>query len=419
MDERKKHLTRNKAIAGGLMAGATLLFLFARLHKGEGWEWVAAFAEAAMVGALADWFAVVALFRHPLGIPIPHTAIVPNKKDAIAENLAQFIHDKFLATDALVAKLRTLNPAEHLSAYLICEQNADWLAKGVTRVICDSLDFADDDRISRVLKAAVSDRVEKFDLAGSAGALIDTLRRGDRHQAVLDDLLSRLALWLATEDAQLKMAAFIDHWLDTEYPLLSKFLPNRDQFAKGAGEKISAKVNDFIQKVNADSQHELRQRFDSNVAEFSSKLKSDQALRSKIEGIKREAIDNAQLSEYVKALIGDLKSWLNDDLSTPHPTVQKKISEIAVGFGKALSRNQELKESINEHLETMVRNYAGIFKEGITKHISGTVKQWEDQEFVNEIELSIGSDLQFIRMNGTLVGGLIGLLLHGVSLALK
>jgi uncharacterized membrane-anchored protein YjiN (DUF445 family) len=134
MDSRKQVLNRNKMIATGLMVGAALLFVVARLQKGHGaWEWVAAFAEAAMVGALADWFAVVALFRHPLGVPIPHTAIIKNKKDVIAGNLAGFIRDKFLASDTLIAKLRAYNPAEHLAGYLMSRSNAAaWL--GLTRL---------------------------------------------------------------------------------------------------------------------------------------------------------------------------------------------------------------------------------------------------------------------------------------------
>jgi uncharacterized membrane-anchored protein YjiN (DUF445 family) len=419
MEEKRIHLMKNKAVATGMMVGAAILFVFARLHKGDGWEWLAAFSEAAMVGALADWFAVVALFRHPMGIPIPHTAIIHNKKNAIAENLAQFIHDKFLATEALLAKVRELNPAEHLCAYLVSRHNADWLARGITGVLLDSLDFLDDERVRNVLKGALANRLEKFDLAASAGALIDTLRKDDRHQAVLDDLLHRLAGWLATEEAQFGIANFIDHWLDTEYPLLSKFLPNRDQFAKGAGEKVARKVNEFIAEVNADPRHELRRKFDASVADFSSRLQNDHALRAKIDGIKREAINNAQLSDYASAIAGDLKDWLVDDLDRPHSMVQKKISDLAVGLGNALSRSEELKDSINEHLETMVGKYAGTMQQGITKHISGTVKQWDDKEFVDEIELSIGSDLQFIRMNGTLVGGVIGLLLHCFTLWLR
>ena len=131
MDERKRLLIRNKTIATGLMIGAAMLFVVARSQKGHGaWEWLAAFAEAAMVGALADWFAVVALFRHPLGVPIPHTAIIKNKKDDIAGKLADFIRDKFLASDTLIAKLREYNPAEHLAVYLMSRENAAGLAFG-------------------------------------------------------------------------------------------------------------------------------------------------------------------------------------------------------------------------------------------------------------------------------------------------
>jgi uncharacterized membrane-anchored protein YjiN (DUF445 family) len=419
MEAKRQHLKRNKTIACGLMVCAAILFVVARCQKGEGWEWVAAFAEAAMVGALADWFAVVALFRHPLGIPIPHTAIIPNKKNTIAQSLAQFIHDKFLAADALVAKLKEINPAEHLCTYLISKHNADSLAAGICRVIGESVDFLDDERVSNVLSAALKDRAEKFDLAASAGALIDALRKDNRHQAVLDDLLRRLGGWITTEEAQHQIATFIDNWLSAEYPMLSMFLPNRDQFAKGAGEKVAKKVNDFIQEVNADSSHALRHKFDGNVAEFGTRLKNEHALRVKIDDLKREALNNAQLSDYAKGLATDVKDWLVNDLERPHSEVKKKIAEIALGVGNTLSRNKELKDSINDHLVAMVRNHAGTLQKEITSHISGTINQWEDKEFVEEIELSIGSDLQFIRMNGTLVGGMIGLLLHAVTLLLK
>jgi len=420
MDERKHILARNKAIAGGMMVVAALLFVVARSQKGGGiWDWVAAFSEAAMVGALADWFAVVALFRHPLGVPIPHTAIIPNKKEAIAESLADFIRDKFLATETLVLKLHELNPGQRFAAYLASRKNADELAGILTRLFSDSLDFIEDDRVQKILRSAVGNRIDKFDLAGSAGLLLDTLRTDNRHQVVLDDLLNRLALYLATAEAQEKLANTIDTWVSTEYPLLSKFIPNRDQFAKGAGEKIARKINGFIQEVNADSSHELRQRFDVKVTEFSTKLKYDPKLRAGIDAIKMEAVNNTHLSGYVQNLCGDLKTWLSNDLDRPHSSIRKKLSEAAVGLGGTLSKNRELIDSINEHLETLVRHYADSMRSGITRHVAGTVKQWEDADFVNEIELSIGSDLQFIRMNGTLVGGCIGLLLHCVTLLLR
>lgn len=247
MENKRRILIRNKTIAGGLLVAAAILFVIAQFHKGLAhWEWVAAFAEAAMIGALADWFAVVALFRHPLGIPIPHTAIVPNKKNAIADSLAEFIRDKFLATEALAAKLRGLNPAEHLSIYLSTGKNAAVVGSGLTRIIADALDFIDDDRVRKLIHAAINNRIEKVDFATFAGQILDFLRKDNRHQAVLDEILKHLAGWLAIPESQAKIATAIDKWVNNEYPMLSRMIPNRDLFMQGAGEKIANRLNTFI-----------------------------------------------------------------------------------------------------------------------------------------------------------------------------
>ncbi len=420
MDIRKSILIRNKTIATGLMIGAAILFIVARSQKGVGaWEWLAAFAEAAMVGALADWFAVVALFKHPLGVPIPHTAIIKNKKDAIAGNLADFIRDKFLATETLIGKLREQNAADRLAAYLMSGKNADGLAKGLTRIISDSLGFIDDDRVQNMLISALYNRVESFDLSSSTGTVLDTLRNGNRHQIVLDDVLNRFAAWLATPEAQAGLANSIDNMITKDYPLLSHFIPNRDQFSKGAGEKIVKRINEYIQGVNTDPAHDLRCRFDNNVTAFIGRLKTDHVLRAKIEAIKLETVQNPFLADYVKGLANDLKIWLSNDLSQPDSKIQEKIAEAILGLGRTLADNRELKESLNEHLEKLVITYGDTVRTAIAKHIYETVKSWENDDYVTEIELSIGSDLQFIRMNGTLVGGVIGLMLHAVSLLLK
>ena len=419
MDERKRILFRNKTIATGLMIGAAILFVVARSQKGHGaWEWLAAFAEAAMVGALADWFAVVALFRHPLGVPIPHTAIIKNKKDDIAGKLADFIRDKFLASDTLIAKLREYNPAGHLAVYLMSRENAAGLAKGLSRLIADSLDFIDDERVQQLLRAALGNRIEGFDLSTSAGTILDTLRKDNRHQIVLDDLLNRLASWLATPEAQARLAASIDEMCKKEYPILSAFIPNRTQFAQGAGEKVAGRINAFIQEVNADPAHEVRSKFDTAVTNFSARLKTDPELRGKVEAIKLEVVHNQSIADYARNLGSDLKNWLSDDLQQPRSKVQEKISAAVAGLGHTLSHNPGLKESLNEHLEKLVLHYGDTMRTAIAGHISGTVQEWESDDYVSEIELSIGSDLQFIRMNGTLVGGVIGLLLHAVGLLL-
>lgn len=417
MDNRKQLLNRNKKIATGLMVGAAALFVVAHSQKGHGaWEWIAAFAEAAMVGALADWFAVVALFRHPLGVPIPHTAIIKNKKDAIAGNLADFIRDKFLASDTLIAKLRQYNPAEHLAVYLMSRENAAGLSKGLTRVLADSLDFVDDERVQYFLRSALSSRIDSFDVSSSAGTILDALRRDNRHQLVLDDLLQRCAGWLASEESRAKLAKAIEDMAAKEYPLLMAFMPNKDQFARGAGEKIVKRINAYIQEVNADPAHELRYRFDTAVTEFIARLKTDAVLRDKIEAIKRDVVHNQAIADYATGIGRDIKSWLHSDLQQSQSQMQQKIAAAVAGLGTTLSQNQGLKESLNEHLEKLVLHYGDTLRTAIAGHISGTMQQWESEDYIKEIELSIGSDLQFIRMNGTLVGGVIGLLLHAVAL---
>lgn len=419
MDNRQQLLKRNKTIATGLMIGAAILFVVARSrHEHGAWEWVGAFAEAAMIGALADWFAVVALFRHPMGLPIPHTAIMKSKKEAIAGNLARFIREKFLASDTLLAKLRAYNPAEHLAAYLMAREHADSLANGLSRLLADSLGFIDDERVQQLLRAALGKRVENLDLSAAVGAILAALRKDNRHQIVLDDLLNRFATWLSTAEAQARLAGAIDEMVTKEYPLLSHFIPNRDQFAKGVGEKIARRLNAFVQDVNADPVHEVRYRFDTTVTEFIARLQADSELRSRIEAIKLEVVHNEFIADYVKSFGNDLQNWLSNDLQQPQSTVRERIAAAVAGLGTTLAHNRELQDSMNEHLAKLLVNYGDTLRTTIAGHISGTVQQWDNDEYINEIELSIGSDLQFIRMNGTLVGGFIGLLLHAISLLL-
>jgi uncharacterized membrane-anchored protein YjiN (DUF445 family) len=419
LEYKRRILRRNKTIAGGLMVAAAILFVIARFHKGIGyWEWASAFSEAAMIGALADWFAVVALFRHPLGIPIPHTAIIPNKKNTIADSLAEFIRDKFLATESLINKMREFNPAQRISTFLSSEKNADSVASGVGRILVDSLNFIDDSRVRKIIHAAINNRIEKLDLATTIAQVLDALRKEDRHQKVLDDVLRRLAAWLAIPESQEKIATAIDNWVNKEYPMLGRMIPNREQFMKGAGEKIANRLNLFIQEVNADPSHELRSKFNDTLNEFTAKLRNDEALRGKVESFKQEIIANPALTEYINSLWCDLKNWLQVDLNGQDSKIREKLASTAVGLGRTLSKNNDLKDSINDHLERMVRNYADNLRIGFARHISGTIQQWNDEDFVSEIELSIGSDLQFIRMNGTLVGGMIGLIIHAITLVL-
>jgi len=344
--------------------------------------------------------------------------LLEKEKNTIADSLAEFIRDKFLATDALISKMRGLNPAERISNFLSSEKNAESVASGVGRILVDSLGFIDDSRVRKIIHAAINNRIEKIDLATLAAQILDVLRKENRHQKILDDVLRRLAAWLAIPESQAKIATAIDKWINNEYPMLSRMIPNREQFMQGAGEKIAFRLNLFIQEVNADPNHELRSRFNESLNEFTEKLRHDDGLRARVESIKQEIIANPALTEYINSLWCDLKAWLYADLGSQDSKIRQKLASTAVGLGRTLSKSKDLKDSINDHLERMVRNYADNLRIGFARHISGTIQQWNDEDFVSEIELSIGSDLQFIRMNGTLVGGLIGLIIHAVSLML-
>jgi uncharacterized membrane-anchored protein YjiN (DUF445 family) len=298
------------------------------------------------------------------------------------------------------------------------KEHAAGLSRGLTRLLADSLDFIDDERVQKLLRTALSSRIEGFDSSRSIGGLLEVLRKDNRHQVVLDDLLNRLAGWLVTEDAQAKLAKAIEEMAAKEYPLLMVFMPNKDQFARGAGEKVINRITAFIQDVNADPGHEVRGRFDAAVTTFIARLQSDPVLRSKIEAIKHEVLHNQAISDYARSIGNDLKDWLMNDLHQPDSRLQAKIATAVAGLGTTLSCNQGLQESLNEHLETLLLRYGDTLRTAIAGHISGTMQQWESDDYTNEIELSIGSDLQFIRMNGTLVGGVIGLLLHALALLL-
>jgi uncharacterized membrane-anchored protein YjiN (DUF445 family) len=297
-------------------------------------------------------------------------------------------------------------------------ENAASLSEGLTRLLADSLDGLDDERVRQMVKAVLSNRIDALDAASSAGTVLEALRKGNNHQAVLDDGLKRATAWLATDEAHIRLAGAVNDFCTREYPLLSAFIPNREQFTRGIGQKVANRVTAFIQEISSDPLHEVRYRFDTTVTGFISRLKSDPALRDKVEAIKREVVHDQALDEYVMESGNDLKRWLRDDLSQPDSKARENIAAAVAGFGAALAHNRELRNSLNERLETLLSRHGDTLRAVISGHISGTMQTWNVDEYSNEIELSIGSDLQFIRMNGTLVGGLIGLVLHAVSLLL-
>jgi len=419
---KQQQLSNMKRSATALLAGVTFLFILARWQQGMGlWGWVAAFAEAAMIGALADWFAVVALFKRPLGLPIPHTAIIPRNKERIADNLALFVRDKFLATDTLVEKIRGFDPAQKIAGWLNAGNNADLFAGKALALVANGLDFIDDARVQRALHTAVQQRMGQLDLGQTIGGLLDILTEDNRHQLLLNEALRKLATALDDPASQKALAGMIIEVAGREYPGLMQMLgmvADPEEFSQKISTSLVASINSWLHEIGDDPAHPRRQQFDQVVADFLQRMKNDPALHQKIDRWKQQLLGSPQAAQYIDGLWGQLKTWLRDDLAQDDSALRTKIADGARHMGQWLADNPALRDSINDHMADAARGMASDLRDTIALHIASTVKQWEDSELVRELELSVGSDLQFIRINGTVVGGLIGIVLHAIVLYL-
>ncbi|MDR5797744.1 DUF445 domain-containing protein [Caballeronia sp. LZ008] len=416
-------LRRMKWFAAGLLVAAGALFALAKSqHDAGAWAWVSSFAEAAMVGALADWFAVVALFRHPLGVPIPHTAILPANKARVADNLAVFVRDRFLGTDALVARVNAFDPASRLSMWLAEPANAELLGKKAVGAVGQLLSFVDDARVKSMLYETLRRRAESFDLASATGSVLSTLISDRRHQLLLDEGLKQLAGWLDKPEVQEMLATRIVAVAGEEYPKLVGMLGFVGLNAEDLGNKFAAGLvrgaNQWLHDVSSDPEHERRKAFDAAVERFVERLKTDPAFKARIDEHKREWLERPELRTYVNGLWDEFIAWLDADIKRPDSALHAKVVAMAGGFAEALGSDPALRESINEHMRDALKALAPELRDGIAKHIAATVKQWDDATLVRDVELNIGRDLQFIRVNGTLVGGAVGILIHAVSAVL-
>lgn len=422
---RLAELQRMRWLATGLLLVMVLLFLLARWqgrsgHMGGsggwgGWALLAAFAEAAMIGALADWFAVVALFRRPLGLPIPHTAIIPQRKAQLAESFASFVRDKFLDTDSLLGKLRQFQPIDRLGAWLATPHNLALLGARLQQALAGLLDCIDDRRIRRLLNRAVQKRLEQIDLARLVGDLLATLTADRRHQELLDQTLRALATWLDREEVQKSLAGMLLELLGREYPRTLK-LVGTVASVDDMGQKIATAavrgLNKWLHEICDDPEHPRRRDFDLRVEAFITRLRHDPDFAARIEATKFRLIHDPAVTRYVQGLWNQLHRWLQQDLQGDDSRLRSHFVQAAAMLGRTLTDNQALRSALHEHLETSVRHLAPELRQGIAQHIARTVKGWDDTQLVRELEISVGRDLQFIRLNGTLVGGLIGLGIH-------
>ena len=407
---RRARLRTMQRMAGGLLLLAFALFCLARSLLGlhPAWGYVAAFAEAAMIGAVADWFAVVALFRHPLGIPIWHTAIIPNSKDGIGRNLGQFVESHFITEQGIAERIRQANPAGLLGAWLVAPGHSAQLGLAMAKALKVVLNALDHEAMSLLVRDAATRQLSQFDIASNAGKLLDLLMAGGSHQQLLDSVLRELSGYLDEEKNQQQAIDF----------LIAAFGVENVFYKVGTaaiGPRALRSLARSAHEVLLDPAHPVRERFTRWLQAFVLHLKDDPEWHAFIARHQQETLASARIQALLGSLWGVLRDRLLDDLGRDDPATARQIAMLAGKVGDALAHDARLVEGLNRAIESgsvlLVRNHRGE----VGQFIETQLARWSREEMSDRIELAIGRDLQFIRINGTLVGGLVGLAIYTVT----
>jgi uncharacterized membrane-anchored protein YjiN (DUF445 family) len=406
--ERQAQLDTMKRRATWLLAAAGAIFVVARYFESRFGFWMGALratAEASLVGGLADWFAVTALFRHPMGIPIPHTAIVPRRKDRVGRTLGHFVQKNFMSRAVVEAKLRSLNIGERFAEWLSEPANARLIARQTITAVSTGVQHLDDAAVEPMVERTVAERVRAFKVAPVVSRLMEVLTEGDRHQDLLEDFIRGAA---RTVDQNREM---IRERIEKESPW---WLP------EAVDDKIYRKVLGSIERtlaeIEKDPDHPLRKRFDRSVREFMDKLDSSPEMHARIEKWKEELLATETVKRFSSSLWSDSKAAVIRYADRPEAFREGSAVERGITTFAAHVRNDpELVEKLNEAIVDVAIYVIDRYQDDVGEFIALTVASWDPEHTSKRVELAIGRDLQFIRINGTLVGGLAGLVLYLVS----
>lgn len=406
---KRQRLVAMKRTATGMLVVVAALFLAARLLEAQyPWlSWVRAFAEAAMVGGIADWFAVTALFRHPLGIPIPHTAIVPARKDRIGTALGNFVQRNFLQREVVEQKLAAMKLGERAARWLAEPDNSRRIARHVATGLSGAVSVLRDDDVQGVVDRAVVTRLRRVQVAPMLARGFELLTAGGRHQSLLDDALRLAARFIAENDEVIRER------IKQESPW---WVPGMVE--NKLHDRIVTGVENTLAAVAADPDHPLRHRYDEAVQRFVESLRTSPDVIARAETLKLELLDHPSVAEFSGEVWSDLKGRITryaERLSQEEQDEPDAIERWLSGLGTTVLADPALTAKVDQWVLELV-TYAVEQARGEVSHlIATTVAQWDADATSRKIELQIGRDLQFIRINGTLVGGLVGLLLHALA----
>jgi uncharacterized membrane-anchored protein YjiN (DUF445 family) len=397
-----------KVVATGLLVVMAVVFGVTRsLEPQYPWlGYVKAFAEAAMVGGLADWFAVTALFRHPLGLPIPHTAIIPRNKDRIGETLANFLKENFLIPSVVARRMQRLDVAAAAGRFLQTPAGQGTrIRAGASRLIADVFESLDDERLGGIVKGAISSRLRKAEVSPLLGHALASAINEDRHVPMLEAAIR----WMARA-------------LDANEPLIREMVHKKANWVlklAGLDAKLADAIIDGLRKLTAemstDPAHPVRIKVEEALAQLANDLQSKPETRERVESIKEQLLDNQSVSLWLDSLWQRGREAIIKAARNPDAVLAGKLGEIMKSMGGTLEKDARIRAAINQFARRAVVGMAASYGGSIVKLVSETVRGWDAQTVTNRLEAAVGRDLQYIRINGTLVGGMVGLVLHVID----
>ncbi len=400
-----------RVVATGLLIVMAAVFLAARYfdHVHPAIGFVRAFAEAAMVGGLADWFAVTALFRHPLGLPIPHTAIVPRNKNRIGDTLARFLLTNFLLPRLIARKMRTVDVAGAVGKFL--SQPAEGggrLRLGASRIIADGLGALDQQRLGGMVKSAIADRLRDLDVAPLLGQALQAALAEGRHQPLLDAMVKWGSKTLELNEHLIHQMVHDNSNAIVRFTGLDESISNR----------IVAGLGKLLSEMAVDETHPLRIRVEEGLAKMALDLQHDPEVKAKVAKVRDELLENKAVKRWLDGLWEQGRAALLKAARDPETMLAGRIGELVTQFGTMLGEDEGLKRTLNRYARRAVVGMVDSYGETALKLVSDTIRGWDGKTITDRLENAVGDDLQYIRINGTLVGGLVGVLIHAVDVLL-
>jgi uncharacterized membrane-anchored protein YjiN (DUF445 family) len=411
--QRAAELRRVKLLATSVLAATLVLFIAAKallpVHPAFGF--IAAFAEAATIGGLADWYAVVALFRRPLGLPIPHTAIIQGNQHRIADKLGEFIEVHFLEAAPIDAKLRQVDFASFIADWLGDEKRSADFARFILRLLPEALAASETSGLNSFIGSRILSQIQSVDLAPLAAGTLRTFVSEGRHRGFLDELL--LAVH-ETLDRPETMEA-LRQKIRGELPTLLKLYRADSYLMK----KIAASATAFFDDVRTNPDHPFRGEFDRLVLSFIDRLEGQPQFAERLDALKHDLLARPELGQLTQHLWSNVKDFVDRNAAGESDLLQNHLTGLLVKAGNQLASDSELRAEINNGLVAVLRSFIADQKSGVSSFISDQVKAWDMGQLISLIEINIGRDLQYIRFNGSLIGGLAGLVLYTLEYLLR